>query len=623
MTTKIENEKFYRTAIIAREDVDVEARTAELSFSSEEPVERFGYLEVLDHDPKSIRLGRLTDAGPLLVDHDPRDHVGVIENVTVDPKSRKARAVVRFSQSARGQEIFQDVTDGIRRSVSVGYVIHKMEETQGKKGEIPTVRALDWEPLEVSMVAIPADATVGVGRNQTKTEAKEQKMPETIEQPTPAPAATPAQPQIDLVKERADARKGEQERIREISAIGEKFNLRDEANAHIERGAPVEEFRQVVLTQLEAKPMAPPAAHLDLEEKQKKEFSFFRAIEAEVNKNWDLAPFERECSNEIAKRHGKPSKGFYVPYDIPFQLGPKAAGNARDLTAGTDTAGGHMVGTDHMGGEFIDALREMIVLRGMGARFMSGLNGDVAIPALNAKTATAWVGENAAPAEGAPTFRQVTMSPKTVAAYVDISRQLTLQNSPSVEQVIRGDIAHQIASAIDNVGITGGGSNEPTGIIQTAGIGSVALGANGAAPTWASVVNLQTEVAIDNALLGSLSWLTNPKAVGKMRQTVRVASTDSKMIMDGEANSMFGYNVNQSNNVPSNLVKGSSGAICSALIFGDFSQLLIGEWGVLDVLVDPYSLSNQGAVRITTFMSVDVAVRHAESFAAILDMLTT
>ena len=178
-----------------------------------------------------------------------------------------------------------------------------------------------------------------------------------------------------------------------------------------------------------------------------------------------------------------------------------------------------------------------------------------------------------------------------------------------------------IAVGIDAVAINGGGSNEPTGIMQTSGIGAVALGTNGAAPTWTSISALAKEVAIDNALKGNLAFLANPKVAHTLRTTAKVASTDSVMIQETR-DSLMGYKFAETSNVPSNLTKGS-GTDLSALIFGNFSDLIIGEWGGVDVLVDPYSLSTTGAVRVVVFADVDVAVRHVESFAAILDMITT
>ena len=357
----------------------------------------------------------------------------------------------------------------------------------------------------------------------------------------------------------------------------------------------------------------PRPQELGLSKKEKQNYSLLNALGHIQKGQWDKLGLEGECSRAIQDRIGKAPQGIFVPTEIGW--------GKRDLTVGTATAGGNLVGTDHLGDRFIDALRSKSIIFDLGATRMTGLRGDVAIPALDSKTSTYWLAENAAVTEGSPTVRQVTMSPKTVGAYVDLSRRLMLQSSPSAEEMFRSDMVSQIATAIDTVGINGGGSNEPTGILQTSGIGSVALGTNGAAPTWASVVDLVKEVAVDNAADGSLAFITTPQASAKMRSTVRVSSTDSKMILPDKPE-LFGYRVIETNLVPSTLTKGT-GSSLSAMIFGNFNDLIVGEWGSLDVVFDPYTNSNTGAMRVTVFMDVDVAVRHAESFSAITDMVTT
>lgn len=610
MSKKIETRTLYRQAEVSQ--VEEEERTIDLAFSSEEPVERRFGMEVLDHKPESIRLGRLRSSGSLLVNHNPDDLVGKVENVDIG-SDRVARAKVRFGKSDRANEIFQDVKDGIRSGVSVGYQIHKLLE-EGEEGS-SVFRATDWEPMEISLVSIPADSTVGVGRSEgeeaieTEVQYLERKIKMSEE------VKTPEAPKVDVEAIKSQARDAEVKRIQEISAIGEQFQQTDLARQLIQSGHSVDEMRKAVLEKMpEQKPeVVTPVDSLDMDAKEKRSYSLFRAIHASVSGDWSKAGLEREASEEIAKRLNKQPRGFFAPNDIEW--------SKRDLTVGTNTAGGFLKGTDHMASDFVDALRPQLVLADLGARVMSGLQGDVSIPALNAKTSTYWVAESGAPTEGAPTVRQITMSPKTVGAYVDISRKLSLQSDPSAEEIFRNDMVAQVASAIDTVGINGGGSNEPTGILQTSGIGSVAIGTNGGAPTWASVVDNVKEVAVDNALNGSLAFLTNPQVVGKMRQTAKVSSTDSVMIM-GEGNTLMGYPVAQTSNVPSTLTKGSTSGSCSAMIFGNFNDLIIGQWGGTDILVDPYTGSSTATVRVTVFQDVDIAVRHAQSFSSTQDYTT-
>ena len=609
MNKVIETRTLYRQAEVG--EIEQEERTVNLAFSSEEPVERRFGMEVLDHNPESIRLGRLRGSGALLVNHNPDDLVGKVESVEV--ADRVARAKVRFGKSDRANEIFQDVKDGIRSGVSVGYQIHKLLEEGEKDASI--FRATDWEPMEISLVAIPADATVGIGRSEDGEAIETQiqylerdiKMTEEVK--------TPEAPKVDVSAIKSQARDQEVKRIQEVTAIGEQFAQGELARQMVQSGQSVDEMRKAVLENMPAPKQEVQSApdNLDMEPKEKRAYSMFRAIGASASGDWSNAGLEREASKEIAKRIGREPRGFFTPSDINW--------GQRDMTVGSATAGGNIVGTDHLGSEFIDALRPQLVLADLGAKMMTGLVGDVAIPALNARTSTYWVAESAAPTEGAPTVRQVTMSPSTVGCYVDISRQLTKQNDPSAENIFRNDMVSQVASAIDSAGIQGSGSsNQPTGILNTSGIGSVAIGTNGGAPTWGSVVDNISQVAIDNALGGSLSFLTNPQVVGKLRQTAK-GSGDSVMIMN-EGNTLMGYKVAQTSNVPSTLTKGSTSGSCSALIFGNFNDLIIGQWGGTDVLVDPYTGSSTGTIRVVVFADIDIAVRHAQSFSSTQDYTT-
>lgn len=588
-------------------DAKVEAeddRRVSISISSEKPVERSFGIEILDHTDRSVDLSFLNSGNaPLLLDHDPERQIGVVESVNLDSSARRLRATVRFSKGQLGSEIYDDVRDGIRNNVSIGYKIGRMERDEKAEGG-NTYRVRSWTPLEASIVSIPADDSVGTNRKA-----------ELEQTPTPIPAQAerkePKMSEQDIQAVEANARAEYAKTVNEILELGASKNKRDLANQAIKDGLSVAQFRGILAVASADEPIATPD-NLDLNVQERQSYSLMRAFR-NAAAGRDIGGFEREVSDEIAKRLGKEARGFYVPSDV-FK---------RDLTVGTNTAGGFLKPTDHLGGEFVDALRPTLVTASLGARMMSGLSGDVAIPALNAKTAVGFVAENAAPgSEGAPTFRQITMSPKTVAQYVDLSRKLMMQSDPSVEQVIRDDMLRQFAAKIDEVAIEGGGSNEPTGITQTSGIGSVAIGTNGGPLTYAKTVDLEKEVAIDNAMGGSMAFLTNPKVVASMRTISKQTSgVEGNFIMDPNG-TVMGYNVASTNLVPSDLTKGTSSGVCSALIFGNFSELMIGMFGGLDVLVDPYTGSAAGTTRISMFQDVDVAVRHAESFAAILDLTT-
>ena len=622
MMTQIKTGLQWRAAEVTEIKQDDDAVRVDLSFSSEAPVERFyGEWgdEVLSHDAEHIRMDWLEGGtAPLLEDHDMTKQIGVVEGARIDEQTRRGIATVRFSRREEVKGIIQDVIDGIRGNVSVGYRVNKVIQEVAESGR-NIFRVTDWQPMEVSLVSVPADMSVGVGRSdEFETEVI---IPEILTVKKEDIAMTEEvkkdAPKIDVNLERENIRKEEMKRANDIRGLAKAHGLNDLAEKAVSEGTSVNAFRGELLAALEKRDSVPAIdarqdANADkIEQDQVQHYSLFRALEAVKSGDWSQAGFEREMSQEIEGKLGKRAKGMYVPTNVLNQK--------RDITVGGN---GELVGTDHMANDYIEALRPMSAVMQAGARTMSGLVGNVSIPAANALTNTYWVAENGAPTEGAPTFRQVTMSPKTVGAYVDISRSLQLQGTPDAEMLIRDDIVKSIATAIDKVAINGGGSNEPTGILQTSGIGDVAIGTNGGAATWASIIDLMGDVDSANAWEGALAFLGSAKVRSHLMQKVRVASTDSRFIMESR-DELVGYNYWGTNNSPDNLTKGTLSGAASALIFGNFSDLIIGQWGALDLTVDPYSNSTTGAVRVVGFQDVDVAVRHAASFSAIQDIDTT
>lgn len=595
-----------------RSAIDEEARTVNLSFSSDMPVERWFGMEVLSHSPKSVNLERLNGGGaPLLMDHDTSDQIGRVESASVDGK--RGTAVVRFSKSERAQEIFTDVMDGIRQNISVGYRINEMEldESRSEDG-LDTYIAKNWSPFEISLTSVPADNSIGISRsaegdNMTKitnlkTKNKEVKM--TTENTT----------NIDAVQVGRDAVAADRQRSAEIDAIVSKHPELKEIGDQFKRNdRSMDEFRGVALESINKNQPAQAAIEdtkIGMNDAEIGDFSIVRAVNALVTGNWHEAGFEREMSDSMASKLGKRAQGFYIPTDVLM----------RDLNVTTSTAGGHTVATDLLSGSFIDMLRNKMSVVGLGATMMSDLVGNIAIPRQTGGASSYWVAESGAVTESQAAFDQVTMSGKTVGSMSDISRKMLLQSSLDVEAFVRNDLATSLALAIDQAAINGTGSaNQPTGILNTAGIGSVVGGTNGAAPDWADIVDLESAVSADNADLGSLGYLTNAKVRGKLLQTEKASGTAQYVWSDN--NTLRGYNAAVSNQVPSNLTKGTS-STCSAIVYGNWSDLIIGTWGGIDINVDTSTGSSSGTVRVVALQDVDVAVRHAESFAAMKDATT-
>jgi HK97 family phage major capsid protein/HK97 family phage prohead protease len=586
---------------------DKKGLTYTFPFSSEFGVARSFGNEVLSHEAGAANLARLQDSAPLLWNHDPNKVVGVVERAWIDEQSKRGYSTVRFSRNAFAQEILADVKDGVLRNVSFAYEINDMQQ------RAEDFVATKWTPYEVSIVSIPADPTVGVGR------ALDSQLAATAATtPTPTPVV-PMENTPDLSVVRAEAAEAERTRIAGITALCDKHNMTDLAGELVRGGKGIDEARAAVLERMGSaqKPVNDKAADIGLTEAETRQFSFVRAINALAHPSdrraQEAARFEFEVSEAAAKVMGKESRGLMVPAEVL----------RRDLTVGTASAGGNTVATDLLAANFIDLLRNKAVVMGLGTQMLTGLQGNIAIPRQTGGATGYWVAESGAPTESQQAFDQVTMSPKTLGAFTDISRKLLLQSSIDIETFVRNDLATVLALEIDRAAIHGSGSsNQPTGIVSTSGIGSVAGGTNGAAPTWANIVALETEVAQDNADIGSLNYLTNTKVRGKLKSTY-TNSTYGDIPVFGLDGRMNGYNTAVTNQVSSALTKGSSSGVCSAIIFGNFADLIVGMWGSLDLMVDPYTASTSGTVRVVALQDLDIAVRHPESFAAMLDALTT
>ena len=363
-------------------------------------------------------------------------------------------------------------------------------------------------------------------------------------------------------------------------------------NRKIEREEAAEKF---TATRTES-----PAIHTG--KKSPADYSFAKAIREFIDGK-QLSGLEAEMHAE-AKRENPMVKGIGIPAIVINRAALAAASSA---VVATNTV------------DFIEALRAKLVVMQAGARMMPGLTGNISIPRLTGGSVT-WPGETGNSSDFAASFDAVTMSPKRATAYQTLSKQLLAQSTYSVEQIIREDMVRAIALAVDDVAIEGGAANAPTGILMTSGIGAVscnsATGA-GAAIAWEDVVALEKEVAIDNADVAALAFVTNPKVKAQLRNTH--VGTDQRMALD-LANTLLGYPIHTTTQVPSDLTKADATGL-SAIIFGNWNDLIIGQWGGLDVTVDPFTAAISAQVKIYIDSFWDVAIRHAQSFSAAKDVL--
>lgn len=627
MSSELKLGRQLRDATVA--DIRIERRAKDgtrLSFpaSSEEPVERWYGTEILSHDADAIRLKRLrAGAVPLLFNHMTDDPVGMVDDARIE--NGRLMVDAHLFDTERAREIGSMVEGGLR-NVSIGYQVHTVQERVKEQEYL----AIDWEPLEVSIVTVPADATVGIGRD-ADDQARPVRVVRAAEDSQPAaPAAASleratmpddkkaaagaiAEPEVrqhaSVTAQPAQpaqapgAQDLENARIRAINYFAKANNIADNVRNHwIGTGASLEQVGEDILRILEERGRTnpQPASALGLTEKETREFSIARMILAVRDKDFSRVGFELECTREISKRLGAvpdPNK-FYVPFDVQQRA---VEIQRRDLTVATAGAGGYLVATQNVG--FIELLRNRSVAMRMGAMRLTGLTGNVTVPRQSAAATAYWLANEAtAITESQQTFVQMALAPKTVGAYTEISRQLLLQSNPAAEAIVTTDLASQVALAADLASINGSGAaGQPTGIINTAGVGSV----TGTSIDFAKVLEFQTDVAAANVQPARGGYVTTPAVASLLIQRVKYTSTASPIwegnVWDGQ---VVGFPAMSSNQMPA-----------ATMIFGDWASLVLAEWGTLEIEVNPYANFQAGIIGVRAMYTMDVGVRIPAAFS--------
>lgn len=580
--------KQVRGATVDSSKVDVTSRTVEMYISSEALVERFGqYYERLCHDADCVDLSFMNNGAPVLEDHDTCELIGVVEGCELDAAARKLKAVLRFSKSEDGDEVFQDIVDGIRRNVSIGYEVTDIRNSGELMNGLPIYEVTGWKPLEASVVSIPADETVGVGRTKDlDSEAQVKKLNDRLD----AFEIRVSEERKVVTMEDKTPEVVERERVTEIMELGKRFKF--DVTNYVAEGAPVGVVHRAINDKFEAeRANAVPASNLGLGEQEKKQYSLLRAIQAQIPDMRVDATYERECSEEIAKRVGKaPSKGgLYIPDDIQKRV-------AAAVTS--TTIGSGLVNTDFRPQNFIDYLYNASIVDKLGVTRLSGLVGNVQIPKLSTGNDVGWITEGSDATLGDATFVQVTMSPKTVAGYSEFTRNMILLGLPGIENLISQNLGSKIGVAVSKAFLQGTNANgQPKGIINQTGVGSV----SGTSYNYASLLEHQTDLELANVDMSNAKYLIDP-------------TTKNLMKAKSIGGTMNGFLVSPDNVAGGLPVIGTNHMPTSSVLLGNFSEAILGEWGLLEIFVNPYILSN-GGIRVYGFYSVDVAVQHAAAFA--------
>lgn len=634
-TRKLKSETQHRSFTFLREAINTEARTVELAFASEtEKVQRWWGTEILDCGANSVRLERLLNKAPLLFNHDRDQLLGVVESVSLG-QDRVCRATVRFGNSEDAEEKFRDVQDGILTKVSVGYAVHELL-LEKESDEETVYRITDWEPFEISMVTIPADDSVGVGRSlhvadppatdppvaetPTNTEAresglshipiKEPKMEKTVEQ---------LEAEGRALKDKMSAQEFEQKRRDALVELGVRYadvlTLEDVKRAVDENKLPGD-LQELVIQRMATKHADTSNQQIGMTDKEVGQYSIARAVAAIVSGDWSKAGLERAATEAAAAKFGNSvgSRGILLPFDVMAK---------RDFTAGTAGEAGNLIATDMRTDLLADVLRSKLAMGQLGATMLYGLSSNIDIPRKSAGMSMAFLAETAAASESQPTTTKITLGPKRISTFVEFSKQAVIQSALAVEPMLRQDILGEYAVMFEGAALNGSGSGaNPRGIRNVAGIGSVVGGTNGATVNWGHIVGLESAVANVNAEPDVNSgYLVNTKTRGWLKQTLK--ATNLPFIWDNGAQPLNGYRAAVSNIVPSNLTKGTANGICSNLTFSSrWEMLVLATFGALELTLDEVTQATNGLNRLILNAYVDVGCRRPADFAVMDDALT-
>jgi len=607
-------------------------RKYEFVFSSEAPVENrwiwvndqvgWGYgTEILLHGQDNVDMSWIASGNaPFLSNHEADEYLADIVGASLE--NRKLKVLdLDWSVALEAQNVKNDIDGGRRKNVSVGYIIQEVVEVRPwnpSQGILGIYHITRWKPMECSSVTIPAVETVGFGRsgeaesapngavyetvfyrmkNQSQSEnAGATMLPENNEQHRGGSAPEP-------VSMTVEHRESDSARIHAIADLNrDKFPGGLEIGARaIAEGISAEEFfKERYAPAMKAESERQATVKIGLSDKEKKQFSMLRLLRHLSDDKSADAGYELEVCNAYASARGTgPARGgVLVPYEaIPIQ--------SRAAIVSSTTGSGAV--EEIHSGEVIDFLREQGVVTRAGARMLAGLVGKFDMARIGVGTTSYWVGEltegNTDISTSSMDIDLLQFTAKTVGVNQGVTRRMMHQTSLDVEAIVRSDIFASLADAIDSAALAGyGASNQPAGVMYTSGVNTEVM-ATEATPLWSDIVNMETAIAEDKALRGALAYVCHPTCIGNMKQTLKASGVAGYIT---ENNQINGYNYFST----CNAVKSSA----KSVIFGNWNELMIGMWGGIEILADPYSYSRKGIVSITAFQDVDIQLRNPVSF---------
>ena len=601
-----------------------EERTINISVSSDQPYDRGYFYEVLHHTDSAIDLGRMNDGAMALYNHRRDDYVGVIERAWIE--SGRLYNTIRFDDHELAEKIVRSIQKGIMRNVSIGYAINDINVID-EKSDKPTLEAIRWTPFESSFVTVPADASVGVGRqyfdlSQSNDSSISPEVSEnegvrelsTVEEDITTPIMVDNNTETDIKNERAL----ERARIQNILAAGKRFNCAERAEEAVESGMSEQDFFRSILSKQGVEEQTPVAAvaPIGMSKEERNEYSVLRAVGyAAGHLSADECGLELDVSRAIAKRDGRSTKGIFidqselVAYRAPYETGvPEAAGN--------------LIETELLSERFIEQLYNESAFLPMGVTYLRDLTGNVEIPRESSYTTGYWVGEKQTIPEDEGTFDKISMSPKKLAARTKMTFEMTEQASIDLERLARQRLLRGLALELDRtIGFGSGVGSEPLGIVSHPETKSIVLGANGGALDWAALIAMQSELFANN-VMGNLGYVMNARTKAKLQTTLDQSTGSGSWIWQTTAQgdgTIAGYRARCSNQIPNNLSKGTANNL-TAIFFGDFSQVLLGLWSGMEILADPYSEFNEAIIQVRAMQLVDLQLTRGDYFCVATDV---
>lgn len=651
----------YRTGYATREG-GLESRTYQISFSSEDPFYRWwldGH-EVLGHEDGEVDMEWMASGrAPLLQDHrNSLDaQIGVIERAWI--QDRRGMAKVRLARTEAGDRAKVLIDDGIVSAVSVGYIVERVELVATDTDGGDTYRVTRWKPREASLVSVPADTTVGVGRADDDRPTYPLVIARSTGMSGPTSTAPTGAPTDDAETARRQAMLAFAKRFddpgdpesgvlpfsgtaiaAEVMASGGDLNaLQARINADYTAWSNASNAQ----SDQYARRTAPARLTPEWSDRRVLQdgFSFQRAIvigAGMVGNAIEEAPPEMKDGPErsLLTISTKSRDRVRIPYevlDVPDAVIARylQRQQQRALVVDTGSNAANLVGIDHMGGSFIDLLRNMSAVMPQ-ATLLGDLQGDADVPRQTGAASASWLDENTTETPMSdPQFDQLALSPKELGIRTRFSRKTLIQSSPDVEMLLRMDFAEVAALAIDAAALDGPGGLSPTGVMRTPDVNTLAFGGDantGGAPSWTNMVSViekvlgQNAVVIDPSMaMPSDACFVSNSAVWKTLKVTPKVDGEPEYIL-GEDGRVCGFAFKLSNQAPRNVAKGNSDANLSKLLFGRIRDIIIGLWSGLDLLPDPYSRAAFREIELHAWQDVDTAVRRPQSFCVVSDVQT-